>query len=180
MIIMSVDTILKLVTCGDGAVGKTTLLHRYVDGYFQYDQHMTIGVNILKKILEYKDRRVMLQLWDFGGQEQFRFMLQNYVLGASGAIIMFDLTRSTTTDSIQEWVDLVRGQNPGIPLILIGGKADLEPDSTLTEVYIEEIKEVYNFTTYLKTSSKTGENVDVAFNTLLKEIIESKFGGNEQ
>ena len=176
---MSIDTIFKIVTCGDGGVGKTTLLRRYVDGFFGYDTHMTIGVNILKKILKSEDRTVMLQLWDFGGQEQFRFMLQNYVLGSSGAIVMYDLTKFSSTESIQEWVDLVRGQNPGIPIVLIGGKADLPDDSTITEEYLEEMKRVHGFAAALKTSSKTGENVDEAFKTLLNLIMEMKFGGKE-
>lgn len=164
--------IYKIITAGDGAVGKTTLLRRYVEGKFIFDTQMTLGVEIFTKRIKYKDEMVMLQLWDFGGQEQFRFMLSSYMLGAKGALIMFDLTRYSTINSIDDWVKICRSANPSLPLILIGGKADLVKDIMVSDDIVLEIKKKYNFIDYLKTSAKTGENVGKAFELLVKKISE--------
>ena len=166
------STIFKIITAGDGAVGKTTLLRRYVEGKFIFNSQMTLGVEIFTKRIKHKDEIVMLQLWDFGGQEQFRFMLSSYMLGARGAIIMFDLTRYVTVNSIDEWVKICRSANPNLPLILIGGKADLVKDIMVSDDIVLEIKKKYNFIEYLKTSAKTGDNVDKAFEILVKKISE--------
>ena len=77
--------ILKVLTAGEGGVGKTTLLRRYVDGIFMADTRMTIGVEFFLKELTIEEKKITLQLWDFGGQERFRFLLESYAAGAKGA-----------------------------------------------------------------------------------------------
>ena len=123
---MPTTVVLKILTAGDGAVGKTTLLNRYVSGRFLEGATMTIGVDILKKVLFLEDYKVMLQLWDFGGQEQFRFLHTSYTMGASGAIVMFDLTRLITLNNVGEWVKICTTHVPDLPMILIGSKMDLQ------------------------------------------------------
>ncbi|MHA1758100.1 MAG: Rab family GTPase, partial [Promethearchaeota archaeon] len=87
----------KVITAGEGGVGKTTLLHKFVEGKFKIDTKMTIGVGFfLKDITLENGKTYSLQLWDFGGQELFRPFLDSYALGANGAILMFDLTRMDT------------------------------------------------------------------------------------
>ncbi len=93
--------ILKILTAGEGGVGKTTLLHRYVEGKFSGDTKMTIGVEFFLKEMELDGNQCTLQLWDFGGQERFRFLLDSYVMGAKGALLMFDLTRPMTLENSQ-------------------------------------------------------------------------------
>ncbi len=82
----------KIVVGGDGGVGKTTLLHRFVTGSFEETTHMTIGVQFHNKELHIADFDVTLSVWDLGGQDRFRFILPSYVLGAKGALLLFDLT----------------------------------------------------------------------------------------
>ena len=77
------------------------------------------------KELNLNKNEIMLQLWDFGGQEQFRHLLQRYSLGARGAIIMFDLTRVSTLENIEEWVNICRKYDYNLPIIFLGSKADL-------------------------------------------------------
>ena len=164
--------IFKVLTAGDGGVGKTTLLNRFITGQFLFDSRMTMGVQILKKELEINDNYIRLQLWDFGGQAQFRFMLKHYVQGAHGAIIMFDLTNFITLKNIENWIDICKLGSSSIPLILIGGKADLVDLVSINDEYLREMKEKYDFIDYLKTSSKTGENIDEVFKILTKKMIE--------
>ena len=95
--------IFKLLTAGEGGVGKTTLLRRYIDNVFEASTKMTIGVEFFIKELLIDSNQCSLQLWDFAGQEQFRFMLDAYVIGAKGALLMFDLTRLMTLKNLEEW-----------------------------------------------------------------------------
>ena len=81
---------------------------------------------------------VTLQLWDFGGQEHFRFMLDSYVAGAKGAMLPSDLTRTVTLDGLQEWIDLCRKSYPNLPILFIGTKLDRVEDITVSDDYAKE------------------------------------------
>ena len=164
--------IFKILTAGDGGVGKTTLLHRYVTGEFLFDTTMTLGVQVFKKEIQIEDKHIMLQLWDFGGQEQFKFMLKHYVYGAHGAIIMFDLTRVNTLQQIKEWIKICNQENLDIPIILIGSKADLVDFISVDEEIEGVFEELFDFLDYLKVSSKTGEKVNDLFKILINKMVE--------
>ncbi|MFX0056860.1 MAG: Rab family GTPase [Candidatus Hodarchaeota archaeon] len=164
--------VLKTIITGEGGVGKTTLLHRYIEGKFLIDTRMTIGVEFFLKEFTFNTERILLQIWDFGGQERFRFLLKNYAKGAKGALLMFDLTRPITLETIDEWVDICRSEQPDLPILLVGSKADLTEMVNLEDNYISEFKEKYNLFDYLRVSSKTGENVNMAFELLAKQILD--------
>jgi len=168
---MSKPRVLKIITTGEGGVGKTTLLHRYVEGKFLADTKMTLGVEFFLKELDLDGNKILLQIWDFGGQERFRFLLQNYIMGAKGALFLFDLTRPFSLTCIDEWVKLCRRENLDLPILLLGSKADLTDLITINDMYVLEIKEYYEMFDHLRISSKTGENTDLAFELLAKEII---------
>ena len=168
---MPAKYILKILTAGDGGVGKTTLLRRYVEGTFSADTKMTIGVEFHLKELDLDGKHCTLQLWDFGGQERFRFLLESYVLGAKGALLMFDLTRITTLESLQNWINIVRKGDPNLPVLFLGTKLDLVNDIMVDDEYAKLFLNEFNLIDYLKISSKTGENVNKAFDILTKTIL---------
>ena len=172
---MSKPIVLKVLTAGEGGVGKTTLLHRYVEGKFSSETKMTIGVEFFLKELYIDGQKVMLQLWDFGGQERFRFLLESYVIGARGALLMFDLTRAMTLENIEQWVKICRKEDPNLPILFLGSKSDLTEDICVEDDYIEEFKNHFNLYDYLKISSKTGENVALSFENLSRKILERIF-----
>ncbi|MFX0073468.1 MAG: Rab family GTPase [Candidatus Hermodarchaeota archaeon] len=168
---MTKSILLKVVTAGEGGVGKTTLLYRYVEGRFIADTRMTIGVEFFLKELNIEDRKVLLQVWDFGGQEHFRPLLSSYARGAKGALILFDLTRPSSLGLIEQWVNICRQDNPDIPIIFIGTKLDLNDQITIGDEIALQIKEEFDFFDYIKISSKTGENVQLVFELLAKKLI---------
>ncbi|MFX1322264.1 MAG: Rab family GTPase [Promethearchaeota archaeon] len=170
---MTKSRVLKVIIAGEGGVGKTTMLHRYIKGKFIEGLHMTIGVEFFLKELELDGEKVMLQIWDFGGQERFRFLLKNYARGAKGALLMFDLTRTVTLENLEQWVKICRDENPELPIIFLGTKLDLFNLITIKDEFALIYKEMYNLFEFLKISSKTGQNVDLAFELLAKEIIKS-------
>jgi len=162
---------LKVITTGDGGVGKTTLLHRYIEGVFLPDTLMTIGVQFHLKELKIDGKRILLQIWDFGGQEHFRPLLKDYATGARGALLLFDLTRPSSLQRIDQWVNICRQNNPDIPIIFLGTKLDLIEVTTIDDEFTSQIIKKYDFFNYLKISSKTGENVNLAFELLAKELV---------
>lgn len=97
---MSKAILLKIITAGDGGVGKTTLLYRYIEGRFLANTRMTIGVEFFLKELNIEGKKILLQVWDFGGQDHFRPLLKNYAVGARGALLLFDLTRPSSLERI--------------------------------------------------------------------------------
>ena len=168
---MPKSKVLKTIITGEGGVGKTTLLHRYIEGRFDANTRLTIGVEFFLKELTIDEDSIFLQIWDFGGQERFRFLLSNYAKGAKGALLLFDLTRPLTLNTLEEWVNICRSDDPDIPILLIGSKADLEEMITVNEKLIESLKSEFQFFDYVRISSKTGENVKEVFEKIARAIV---------
>ncbi|MBY9006037.1 MAG: GTP-binding protein [Candidatus Lokiarchaeota archaeon] len=168
---------LKLITIGDGGVGKTTLLHRYTSGNFIDTTTMTIGVEFLVKEIKIGDTLCQLNLWDISGQERFFFMVDKYMRGASGALLLFDITSMRSFVNLGKWVKIVRENNSlenKIPILLIASKCDLEEFSMVGDILAKKAQEKMGLVDYVKTSSKIGLNVDLSIETLVKHILKVK------
>lgn len=168
---MSKLKLLKIISTGDGGVGKTTLLYRYVEGKFLTNTKSTLGVDFFLKKYHTNDKEIELQLWDFGGQRVHRHVLKSYASGAHGALLLFDLTNRSSLDQIDEWVDICREKDPNLPIIFLGTKLDLTDSIVVADENAISFKERYGFLDYIKVSSKTDVNVDLAFQLLVNEII---------
>jgi len=164
--------IFKVLVAGAGGVGKTTLLHRVVHGRFIEDTKITIGVEFFLLNMPVNSVECSLQLWDFGGQERFRFMLDSYVMGAKGALLLYDMTRMKTLDKLQEWVGICRRHDPNLPILFVGTKLDRVEDISVPDDYAREFMEPLGLFDHLKISSKTGENIMGAFERIVKKILE--------
>ena len=162
---------MKIITGGDGGVGKTTLLYRYVEGKFLTDTKTTLGVEFFWKVFNTNDKQIDLQLWDFGGQQVFRHILKTYASGAKGALLLFDLTNNSSLEQIDEWVDIFRENDPKLPIIFLGTKLDLTDLIVVEDKDAIFFKKKYDFIEYLKVSSKTAENVNLGFQMLVNEIM---------
>ena len=98
---------LKLLILGDGGCGKTTLLHRYIKREFIDTTTMTIGVEFFTKQAILNSTNVSMILWDITGQERFRHMIPSYMRGASGALLLFDVTNMVSFVNIGKWMNIV-------------------------------------------------------------------------
>ena len=169
----------KVCIFGDGGVGKTTLINRYVSGVFTKDTLMTIGVGFHVKKVEIQGQTITLQIWDFAGEDRFRFMLPAYMKGALGGIFMFDITRFTSLEHLEDWSEVIdectdKGARP-LPVILVGGKLDMEERRAIKSDYGQELSQSSElFIEYLECSSMTGHNVENIFELLSKEIMKRK------
>lgn len=178
---MSKEFIFKILIAGDASAGKTSLLIRYVDNKFDESTVMTIGVDFFIKIVKLNlddgigvEGNCIFQLWDLGGQERFRDLLQSYVMGARGALLLIDLTQPIKINNILQWVNIVRMHSLLLPIILVGTKFDLKELVVVSDEDVLHIKETFNMINYIKTSAKTGHNVNRVFNFLAKYLIKDK------
>lgn len=172
---MKQANILKIVVAGEGAVGKTSLIRRYVYNDF-IDTKMTIGVSFTSKEITIGDQAIKLSLWDFAGETNFRFVLERFCFGAAGAILVFDLTRVSSFYVLPEWVELIRRGAGEIPIILVGNKRDLirQENTSFTKPAIETFIRKFGLKEYIEASAREDTNIDQVFQTLLTHIRESQ------
>lgn len=166
------DATYKIVIFGDAGCGKTTLTQRYLTNLFKSDTSMTIGVDFEVKSLDIDEKKVKLQIWDFGGEERFRFLLPTYVKGANGGIFMYDITNYSSLAHIDDWLTVILKKiDDMFPVIVVGGKADLEEREVNSEEGIQ-IAESRDMDAFIECSSKTGENVEETFEALTRLMLQ--------
>jgi small GTP-binding protein len=170
---MSHEKTFKLIIAGDGGVGKTSLTNKYITGIFKTDTRITIGVEFfIKDITIDGIGTVRLQIWDFGGEERFRFLLPTYVKGATGILFMFSLTNMLTLSHFDDWLPILRNYDPQIPIMLVGSKLDLKHLRRVQKHEAIETARSRGCQGYVEVSAKESINVDEAFQTLTKLMWE--------
>jgi len=163
------DATFKIIIFGDGGCGKTTLTQRFLTEIFVPDQTMTIGVDFEVKSLTVNEQKVKLQIWDFGGEERFRFLLPTYVRGARGGLFLYDITNFSSIAHIDDWLSVIRKEIRAediFPIIVVGSKADLVESREVSSAEGIKIAKSRNVNGFIETSSKTGENIEKTFRAL--------------
>jgi len=154
---------LKVLLTGAAAVGKTSLVQRFIKNRFAANYKLTVGVDILTKDVEFRQGEVAtLSIWDIGGQQRFEFIRSTFYKGAAGALLVFDLTREQTYIETRKWLTEIRQfSSQNIPFVLIGNKADLVEDvgEVIDRAEARAFAESEG-SIYIETSAKTGINVD--------------------
>ena len=171
------DRKLKVKICmvGDSAVGKTSLIKKFVLDLFDDSYITTIGTKITKRTVKILDNETTMDMmiWDIMGQTSFRSLLQDaYFYGTHGVLAVIDSTRPETLDSIHDWVNSMKHVVGDVPIIFVSNKCDLE--HVMTPEFLEEQLGKYG-SQYMFVSAKTGENVSKAFNSLGEAIIDKYF-----
>ena len=104
------EYLFKVVIIGDSAVGKSNLLSRYARNEFNINSKATIGVEFQTQCLEIDGKEVKAQIWDTAGQERFRAVTSAYYRGALGALVVYDISRRTTFDSVERWLEELKSE----------------------------------------------------------------------
>lgn len=176
------DYIFKLIIVGDASTGKTSLTHRYLSGIFVESPRLTIGVDFFSRKVKLEDgKRVKLQIWDFGGEERYRFLLPTYSKGANGALILYDITAKKTLYHIPEYVKIIRENAGDIPIILVGSKLDLQDPHREIPSEEGEVAAKKNALDYfIEVSSKTNVNIEESFKIITDLILKNSNIETEQ
>ena len=171
---------LKIIFVGDVSVGKTSVIERFINNNFKDDYTCTIQAEQKTKIInEDSNTSIRMDIWDTAGQEKFRSLTRQYYRDSQGAIIVFDITKKRTFDSLQTWIDDIQDySDKDIPIIIVGNKSDLIDEREVSENNINEfLNDKY---TYFEVSAKYGNNIDLAFNKIKKLIMENRKMNNEE
>ncbi len=161
----------KICMLGDFAVGKTSLVRRFVEGRFDDRYLSTIGVKVSRRKVTLSDgREVHLLVWDLAGSEEFIGVQSSYLRGASGALLVCDLTRLSTLDSLEQYAQQMYRVQPAAPLLLVGNKNDLRDAREIQESDLAAAGEKLDIP-WFTTSAKTGENVEWAFQKLAECLV---------
>ncbi len=166
----------KIVLLGDPAVGKTSLIRRFVLSTFDEKYVSTIGARVSKKevvvpTVAYKVKMDMM-IWDLIGSKESTRLHEMYYRGADGAIVVADITRLSTIENIEMWVNSFRTAMGDKSVLMVYNKMDLEGYWTLDEHGMETLASKHN-TLYYKSSAKTGDNVDLTFYRLAELMLEA-------
>jgi len=166
----------KVLLIGPAAVGKTSILTRFVHNKFKENYEYTMGVDYLSKEVEFSNNIARLTIWDIGGQERFKFLRNTFYKGANGALLIFDLSRAHSYEEMQEWIyEMKQLTYENIPFVLVGNKVDLVKDvgRFIDKVDIKKFAKNEG-SIYIETSAKTGENVEGAFIELCLRMAKLK------
>ena len=164
----------KICLVGEGAVGKTCLIRRFIQDQFDDRYISTLGAKVSKKELKVDGPNggadVDMTIWDIMGEKGFRELLKEaYFHGAQGVLAVCDVTRRQTLDDLDEWVAAVLKVTGNVPITYLANKADLKDQADVTEADVRRAAESHR-APYLYTSAKTGQNVEEAFAKLANLI----------
>ena len=173
----------KLLLIGEQAVGKSSLMNRYVDNVFEMNIMGTAGLDLKKKIVEIKGEKIKIFIFDTAGQERFRSIAKNQYKKADGIIVIYDVTDRKSFESVNRWLDSIKTEiEGGTESLLIGNKIDLSSERVVSQKEGEDIAKSKNIP-FIETSAKESLNVKDAFlkviNSLYQRDLNKKNKGKE-
>jgi hypothetical protein len=159
----------KICTLGTSAVGKSSLVARFVKGIFSDQYLTTIGVKIDKKTVNAKGQRVDLLIWDLNGEDRFQKLSMNYLRGTAGYLLVIDGTRRSTMDAALALHHKAQATVGDVPFVVLINKADIAGEWEIREEEIAEMRS--RGWTIQQTSAKTGAGVEKAFVDLAHKLL---------
>jgi Ras-related protein Rab-6A len=171
---------LKIILLGNVSVGKTSIVGRYIDNFFQDNYVCTIQAEQRSKIIdEDSNTSIRLDIWDTSGQEKFRSITRQYYRDCHGAILVFDLTNKKSFEQLPIWIeDIKTFGGKDTEIVILGNKSDLVEKREIPQNVINDF--IDGEYSYFEVSAKNGNNISLAFDKLKKLIMEIINKNNEQ
>ncbi|KAB1212306.1 Ras-related protein RABA6a [Morella rubra] len=166
------DYLFKAVLIGDSGVGKSNLLSRFAKDEFRLDSKPTIGVEFAYRNVKVSEKLIKAQIWDTAGQERFRAITSSYYRGALGALLVYDITRRATFESVKKWLrELRQFGSSDMVVILLGNKLDLGHSREVSQEEGNHLAEEEGLC-FMETSALEKLNVEEAFLLMITKIHE--------
>jgi hypothetical protein len=159
----------KICMLGAFAVGKTSLVRRYVDSIFSDTYLTTVGVKIDKRVVSVGDETLNLILWDIAGEDEVSSVRMSYLRGASGYFLVVDGTRAATLDVARSIQQRAESEIGSVPFIALVNKVDVRNEWTVAQDSLADLEQA-GWSVAL-TSARTGEGVEAAFLTLAERLL---------
>jgi Ras-related protein Rab-1A len=168
------DLLFKILIIGDSGVGKSCLLLKFTDRYFNDSYISTIGVDFKIQTIQLDNKIIKLQIWDTAGQDRFKTITTSYYRGSHGIVIVYDITDKESFLNVRNWLEEVhKYASDNVKILLVGNKCDLQNHR---QVSIQEGKELANRLNipFIEASAKDSTNVQQLFINLAKTLKEDK------
>ena len=164
----------KILVIGDGAVGKSCIIRRYVDNEFESTHLQTVGLDFKLKNIQLDDgNSLKAQIWDTAGQERFHSITRNYFKNAHGIILIYDVTLIESFHNVKNWIKQIKKEaSDKVSIILVGNKIDMENERVVSNEEGEKIADEYGLK-FFECSAKTGVNIEQIFKEVAKKILEN-------
>ena len=167
---ISYNYLFKVALIGDSSTGKTSILLRFIDNCFIEDTKSTIGVDFKIVSLELEPKvYAKMQIWDTCGSERFKSLTSSFIKTCSAFILVFDLTRPGSFQSIENWIKTIRENISPKFMILIGNKSDLIEQRAVNKNFILEYCQK-RFFNYMEISAKTNNNIERMFKEVAYQL----------
>jgi Ras-related protein Rab-8A len=164
------DFLFKLILVGDSGVGKTCILVRFSEDAFNSTFISTIGIDFKIRTVDIEGKKIKLQIWDTAGQERFRSIMTCYYRGAMGIMLVYDVTAEKSFDNIRNWIrNIEENATADVEKMILGNKCDLEESRVVSRERGQLLADEHQVK-FMETSAKSGQNVEIAFMNLAKDI----------
>ena len=166
----------KIVIVGDSGVGKTNLVKRFLQNSFSLNTQATVGCEFFSNNYYINDKLFKIEIWDTAGQERYKSITSAYYKGASGAILVYDVSNKTSFNNVDRWYQEIKEcSSENIQIVMIGNKTDLTDDRVISkEKSISKASELN--IPVMETSALSATNVKEAFYLMIKEIYKLVIG----
>jgi len=169
------DATFKIILFGNIVEGRTELSQKYLTNIFASDSKMSIGVDFEVKSLNVDQNKVKLQIWDFGGEQRFRFLLPTYIRGSRGGLFIYNVNDIVSLASIDDWLSIIRRElkeTDQFPILVVGLISEIKDDRTIPAEYAIELAKTRGVDGFIECCVNTGENIEKAFEALTRLMLQ--------
>ena len=173
---------LKLILIGDGRVGKTSIINKYINNIFNEGEEMTINSSYCERDVLFNDKKYKFSFWDTAGQEKFNSITPIYYRDAKGVLLVYDISNPHSFERVKKWIEEMKEINNEAVFNIVGNKYDLKEQTKnfkfnfIDDEIAKKLAEK-NKTDLFFTSAKTGENINECFENLMQKVF-NKFVNN--